>query len=437
MSRQPEGDLVVHGIDFGTSTSMIMVGRPGAALLQIRDPLAARGEIGVPSSVCARPDGSLAVGLAAERIKLIRIEDYRTGFKQDVGRPISYRIGGVTYSPDDLMAAVLRFLRERALAVVPAEPAAVVLTVPARWQQWNRDLAVKACAAAGYDPALVHLETEPVAALASLESLDDTTVIYDLGGGTFDCAVAMRGGTGSEIYGDPGGLPDVGGRALDDRVLRHIRDTYPQAEQLFAPEVGGQQAEGPDVEVLRRRIGLREKCTDTKIELSDGERTDKLLTELNPPEILSMDRAALEHAIEDLIDETVQECARMLADLGLSCAEVSHFLQIGGSSRIPLTTDRLVARFGRPVRVAEEPDLAVARGAAELALRIATPPPPPPPLPPSPPSPPSPSAPAAVPEPGPTAPDGQADALPAEPLSPPPRQLREFNVGQNPFEDDE
>lgn len=422
MSRQPEGGLVVHGIDFGTSTSMIMVGRPGTALLQIKDPKAARGEIGVPSSVCARPGGSLAVGLAAERIKLIYIRDYRTGFKQDIGRPISYRMGGVAYSPDDLMAVVLRFLRERALTVVPTEPAAVVLTVPARWQQWNRDLAVKACAAAGYDPALVHLETEPVAALASLESVDDTTVIYDLGGGTFDCAVAMRGGAGPEIYGEPGGLPDAGGRALDDRVLRHVRDTYPQAQQLFAPETDAPQ-EDPDTEVLRRRIGLREKCTDTKIELSDDEHTDKLLVELDPPEILSMDRAALEHVIEDLVEETVQECARMLEELGLPYAEIGHFLQIGGSSRIPLTTERLTARFGRPVRVAEEPDLAVARGAAELALRITGPQPLPAPQP----------ARQAVPAP----PAEQADAVPANPLSPPTSQLREWDLGQNPFQEDE
>jgi len=422
MSRQPEGGLVVHGIDFGTSTSMIMVGRPGAASLQIKDPLAARGEVGVPTSVCARPDGPLAVGLAAERIKLIHIQNYRTGFKQDIGLPVNYRVGNVTYSPDGLMAVVLRFLRERALAVVPAEPAAVVLTVPARWQQWNRDLAIKACVAAGYDPAVVHLETEPVAALAGLDSLDGTIIIYDLGGGTFDCAVAMPGGAGPEIYGDPGGLPDVGGRALDDRVLRHVRDTYPQAEQVFAPEVGAGQTDGPDAELLRRRIGLREKCTEAKIELSDAELTEKLLTDLDPPEILRMDRAALERAIADLVDLTVQECARMLADLGLTHAEVGHLLQIGGSSHIPFTTERLAASFGRPVRVAEEPDLAVVRGAAELALRIAAPPPPP----------------VLEAAPSPATPDDEAAAVPAAktPVQPT-EKLRHFDPNRNLFCEDE
>jgi len=416
----------VHGIDFGTSTSMIVVGRPGTPPLVIKDPLAARGEVGIPSSVCADEDGTLAVGLAAERIKLIHIHDYRTGFKADIGRPVSYRIGDVSYSPADLMAAVLRFLRERALSAVPVEPAAVVLTVPAAWQEWNRDLAVKACAAAGYDPALVHLETEPVAALASLESMPGTTVIYDLGGGTFDCAVAMPGSAGPEIYGDPGGLPHVGGRAFDDRVLRHVRASYPQAEQLFATETDGQQADGVDTDVLRRRIELREKCTDVKIELSNATRTKKLLHELDPPVILSMEQANLELAISDLVDQTVQECARMLDGLSLPHAEVGRFLQIGGSSHIPLTGRRLAARFGRPVTRAEEPDLAVARGAAKLALRIAAPPAPPPPP---------------VPEPEPVVREPKpatAVAVREPPAPPAPRgQLREFDPVRNLFLEDE
>lgn len=435
MSRPPDAALVVHGIDFGTSTSMIMVGRPGARPLEIKDPLAARGEIGIPSSICARPDGPLAVGLAAERIKLIQIQDYRAGFKRDIGLPISYRIGGAAYSPDDLMALVLRFLRERALAVVPTEPAAVVLTVPAAWQRGNRDLAVKACAAAGYDPARVHLAKEPVAALAGLESNDGTTVIYDLGGGTFDCAVAMQGAAGPEIYGDPGGLADVGGRAFDDRVLRHVRRTYPQAEALFALETDAPQADGLDDETLRRRLGLREKCTEAKIELSDAESTLKLFPELDPPEILTMDQADLDRAICDLVDQTVDECARMLGELDLQPAQVGQFLQIGGSSHIPLTRERLAARFNRPVLLAEEPDLAVARGAAELALRIAAPHPPAPP-------PPSPKKRKKAPAPRPVAakPPDRATTVPYPPPPTPPAsqngRLGRFRPDRNLFEDE-
>ena len=91
---------VVNGIDFGTSTSMIMVGRAGLDPLLIRDPAAVYGEVGFATSVCVRRDGSVAVGVEAERIKLIRIQDYRTGFKLEMGELINHRLGSADYTPD-------------------------------------------------------------------------------------------------------------------------------------------------------------------------------------------------------------------------------------------------------------------------------------------------------------------------------------------------
>ena len=373
MNSQPEPPLAVHGIDFGTSTSLIMVGRPGTAPLLIRDPLAAHGEVGVPTSVCARPDGSLAVGFEAERIKQLRIRDYRTGFKLDVGLEKTDLLGGRGYSPDQLMAEVIRFLRARALAAVPAEPAVVVLTVPVKWQEWTRGLAVAACASAGYDPAAVRLHTEPVAALAGLGPLPGRTVVYDLGGGTFDCAVAVDDGDGPQIYGEPYGLRHVGGRAFDDLVLRHVRGAFPQAELVFKPAEGEQAAADVDPDVLRRRVQLREKCVEAKIELSFIETTEKLLSEVNPAVLLTLDRATLSKLIGGLVEETVDECERMLKALALAPGEIAQFLQIGGSSRIPLTGDRLGKRFRRAVTIIEEPELAVVRGATSLALQLAAP----------------------------------------------------------------
>jgi molecular chaperone DnaK (HSP70) len=368
VTSQPD-QPVAHGIDFGTSTSLIMVGRPGVPSLLVKDPLAAHGEVGVPTSVCARPDGSLAVGFEAERIKQLSIRDYRTGFKLEVGMEKADHLGGRSYSPDQLMAEVIRFLRGRALAVIPAEPAAVVLTVPVKWQEWTRDLAVAACADAGYDPAAVRLETEPVAAMAGLGPLPGRTVVYDLGGGTFDCAVAVDDGHGPQIYGEPFGLRHVGGRAFDERVLRHLRDTYPQAERVFEPAAGQRAREDVDPDLLRRRVQLREKCVEAKIELSFIESTRKLLSEVNPAVLVSLDRATLSTLIGDLVEETADECERMLKGLGLAPGEIAQFLQIGGSSRVPLTAERLAKRFGRPVTILEEPELAVVRGATELALR--------------------------------------------------------------------
>lgn len=419
---------VVHGIDFGTSTSMIVIGRPGVPQLVVKDPLAVREAVGTPTSVCARPDGTLAVGFEAERIKQIQVADYRTGFKLDVGKPVVYPLGGADYSPADLMAEVIRFLRACALAVVPTEPTAVVLTVPVAWEDWTRDQAIGACATAGYDLSLIHLETEPVAAMAGLGPLEGTKVIYDLGGGTFDCAVVVETDEDQQIYGPPGGLPHVGGRAFDDQVVRLVRDRFPQAAKIFAPDaVPGDptRAGGPEpgaanavIDLLRRRIQLREKCIEAKVELSLLQSTQKLLSELDPPELLTLSRTDLNGAISDLIEETVNECERMLTAAGLSFDGVDQILQIGGCSRIPLSGEHLRARSKRPVRLVEEPDLAVARGAAELALRMVLPPEPEPD--------PEPEPPPAVPVPG--------AAVPAQASSPAEhRGLPQFNMTRNPF----
>jgi molecular chaperone DnaK (HSP70) len=373
--------VVVHGIDFGTSTSMITIGRPGMPQLLVRDPAAVYGEVGIPTSVCARFDGTLAVGFEAERIKQIHVADYRTGFKIDIGKRGIHRLGGIDYSSADLMAEVIRFLRDRALAMVPAEPDIVLLTVPVAWEGYTRDQAIRACTVAGYQLARVRLETEPVAALAGLGTLTGTTVIYDLGGGTFDCAIARQTGKGPQIWGPPGGLRRVGGRFFDDRIVRLVRDRFPQADKIFAAEdaVPGEPAStgGPPgaasaaIDSLRRRIQLREKCVEAKVELSLIQFTEKLLSELSPPELLRLSQQELNAAIGDLVEETVGECERLLTAVGLSFSDVDQVLQIGGSSRIPLSAQRLRARSKRPVTLAEEPDLAVVRGATELALQIA------------------------------------------------------------------
>ena len=368
----------VHGIDFGTSTSMIMVARAGVDPVLIRDPLAEYGELGFATSVCVRRDGSLAVGVEAERIKLLRIQDYRTGFKLEMGQPVNYRLGTVDYSPDRLMAEVIRFLRERALAEVPTEPELVVVTVPVAWEEWTRDLAVRACVTAGYDPVRVRLETEPVAALAGLGPIPGRTVVYDMGGGTFDCVVALDAGAGPRIFSAAFGLPHLGGLAFDARVLRHVRETFPQADKVFAAST-----EVTD-HVLRQRVQLREKCTEAKVALSFRPFHDTLLGELDPVETLELERSALDHLIGDLVEQSIDKCEEMLRSVDLSWPDIDRCVLIGGSSRVPLVRQRMQARSGRPVTVPPEPELAVVRGAAALALELVRPSAPPPLPPPEP-----------------------------------------------------
>lgn len=365
---------VVHGIDFGTSTSMIMIGARDRPELLVRDPAATQGQVGIPTSVCARSDGTLAVGHEAERIKRLRIRDYRTGFKLEIGRQISHQLGTTRLTPEQLMTTVIQFLRSRALADVATEPDLLVMTVPVAWEGRTRDFAMEACVEAGYDPVRIQLRTEPVAALASLDVGPGTTLVYDFGGGTFDCVVALDTGTGPQVLGSAYGLPDVGGRALDDRVLRYLRDTFPQVEEIFAAHASSAVSGSVvDAAALISRFQLRERCVQAKIDLSVFEFHQELLSELEPPEMFELDCARLNDLIKDLVAATVDECERMLRELGMAWSDIDRCVLVGGSSRVPLVRERLEARSKQQVIMRPEPELAVVRGATAVARGIAWP----------------------------------------------------------------
>jgi molecular chaperone HscA len=153
-------------------------------------------------------------------------------------------------------------------------------------------------------------------------------------------------------------------------VLRYLRDTFPPVEEIFAAH-----ASGADVAALISRFQLRERCVQAKVELSAFEYHEELLSELDPPEMLELGRAGLNDLIDDLVTATVDECERMLRELGMAWPDVDRCTLVGGSSRVPLVRERLEARSGRAVVLCPEPELAVVRGATALARGIAWPPP--------------------------------------------------------------
>jgi molecular chaperone DnaK (HSP70) len=122
----------VYGIDFGTSNSAVRIGRADGSFVWVKDPGAVRGSWSIPSSVLLTPAGELLVGHAAERARMMRPQNYRAEFKRDVGDGEPITLGAEQFLPHELVARVLRFLRELAAATVDGEPDLVLLTVPAR-----------------------------------------------------------------------------------------------------------------------------------------------------------------------------------------------------------------------------------------------------------------------------------------------------------------
>ncbi|NUR31441.1 MAG: Hsp70 family protein [Catenulispora sp.] len=359
---------LLHSIDFGTTTSAIIVTEPDGTRTEIADPAAPFGPPSIRTAICVQRYGTLLVGAAAERSKMRFPGAYRAEFKPDFGDPTPTMLGGTAMTADDMAVHVLRFLREQAQAVVPGAPERVVVTIPVSWEAGRRALMRSVAGRAGYGDAVVELVPEPLAAMAyafdqgGAPAERITTLVYDLGGGTFDCAVARGVGGWYEVLGEPGGLDDLGGGTLDRLLLGRLL-----ADAAAAGAVGPPPAAADDGEdAIRRRLTLQETCEHIKCVLSDQESCHSVLTEFTPLREVSVTRPEFEDLIRHLLDETVGECGRLLARLGLAWDDVDRVVPVGGSSRIPLVQN-LLARAGRAtvLRIVD-PELAVVRGAALL-----------------------------------------------------------------------
>lgn len=354
-------------IDFGTSNSAVVAIRTDGTITDIRDPGSPRGELSFPSSVCIKDDGKAAVGAAAERLKLLRPEHYCSGFKAQVGQTTPVILGDFEAAPHELVAEVLRALIAAAETALLAPPTSLILTVPAAWERTRRDYMLRAVAIAGFDRIEVQLLTEPEAAaqyaMKERPSGISTALVYDLGGGTFDCAVIRISGMECKVLGRPGGLPHVGGRTFDARILQYLGERYPDQ----TAEVLSGSAAGPDL--LRRRIQLRESCEQLKVQLSIVSAHEEYLTALHPPMVLRMERAELVELLSPFVLQTIGECERLLDGLGKSWSDIDAVIPVGGSSRLIGVHEMLVARSGRPLVALGDPERAVVRGAGMTARR--------------------------------------------------------------------
>ncbi len=354
-----------HAIDFGTSNSTIVVCQPYGVTTPVPAPAGTFGSWSIPTSIYVGPDGSVLVGDKAENARLKRPEGYRREFKREFGTPNVTRLGEIPMTAADMTVHMLRFLRRRAMGRVLGEPEHVVITVPASWEA-GRHAAMRAAAAeAGYQDAEVSLVPEPVAALASVfgdrNVRDDlTALVYDLGGGTFDCAVARGTCDNFDVLGTPGGIADLGGADFDGLLLR-----------LFGERLGGNVREvlyGPaqDIGLLGRRFSLHDESERIKWELSAELQFEGLLTAVKPPPWVRVERTEFETLIHPLLAETLAECERMLRQLGMQWRHVNRVVPTGGSSNIPLVQTLLAQSTGLVVMRPVDPARSVVSGAAAL-----------------------------------------------------------------------
>ncbi|WP_238009866.1 Hsp70 family protein [Dactylosporangium sp. AC04546] len=356
-------DEPVLVIDFGTSTSSAVLVADGAAR-PLKEP--GSGSYSWPSVVC-RDGERLLVGVTAERRKRSDPAAYRAEFKRDLGQVAEIPLGDASYPVEHLVAAVLRVLRDRAEELHGAPVDRAVLTVPASYGDGDarRNLMVAAGERAGF--AEVDLLPEPVAAaLAPLPGAGfgagDLVLVYDFGGGTFDAALVRFGPDGGHDVLGHRALDDCGGRDVDAVLIDHIRTAGGDglAESLHD---GGSR-------MVRLRFGLQlgDFARGVKHQLSEVDAVEDFVTAAAPPSHVA--RAELATLIAPLLARTIDCCHTLLRGCGVAPGNVAAVLLVGGTSRMPVVADTVGPAFDRLLRRPEDPDLAVAQGAAELELRL-------------------------------------------------------------------
>lgn len=354
----------ILAIDFGTSTSSAILTTAGRHQ-PLRDSVT--GSFSWPSSVFLE-NGRLLVGTAAEQRKHSAPENYRTGFKRALGSDTPITLGGQEFQVSDLVAAVLRRLRQEAQEVAGHSITRTVLTIPSAFTEFDprRAAMIKAGRAAGFLD--IDLLPEPVAAALAPIVKDpfapgDTVLVYDLGGGTFDAALVRFGTDGAYEVLDHASEENTGGRAIDAILVAHVlAHAAPEIAVTLTPAVGKSQEARQTA--LRTALIVEDQVRELKHHLSEQDEAAQYLSPLLPP--IRLDRATLAEKIESLVAATVALSHQLVAGAGLTYDRLDGVLRIGGSSRMVMIGEAL-ASMGPPVRRPEDFDLAVVQGAARWA----------------------------------------------------------------------
>lgn len=345
------------GVDLGTTYTAAAVMRDGRAEVAT---LGTR-TLEIPSVVLLRDDGELLIGEAAERRSQTEPDRFAREFKRRMGDPTPILLGGSPFSAHALTARLLRAVVKVVADREGGTPDHIVVTCPANWGDYKRDLLDQAVHQA--DVGRVSVATEPEAAAVHYASTTrvspgEIVAVYDLGGGTFDAAVLRNTGDGFELLGDPRGIEQLGGVYFDEAVFAWVVDQMADAFAQLDPDDPGAMAA-----VAR----LRRDCVDAKESLSWDTDTAIPVALPNQRTEIRLTRSELEEMIRPTLADTLEAVHRSLSSAGVRTDELKSVLLVGGSSRIPLVGQMLVADLGRPVAIDVHPKHAVALGAAHLA----------------------------------------------------------------------
>ncbi len=369
----------VIGIDLGTTNSCVAIMDGGTPKVVEN----AEGARTTPSMVAFTEDKERLVGQPAKRQAVTNPENTLFAVKRLIGRRaddkavekdrsmVPYKIvkgdngdawveaRGEKYSPSQISAFILQKMKETAEAYLGEKVSQAVITVPAYFNDAQRQATKDAGKIAGLE--VLRIINEPTAAALAYgldKAGDDKTIaVYDLGGGTFDVSI-LEIGDGLFQVQSTNGDTFLGGEDFDLRLVDYLADEFKKENSMDLRK---------DKLALQR---LKEAAEKAKIELSSATQT-----EINLPYItadasgpkhltLKLTRAKLESIVDDLIKRTLEPCKKAMKDAGITAADIDEVVLVGGMTRMPKVIETVKAFFGKEPHKGVNPDEVVAMGAA-------------------------------------------------------------------------
>jgi molecular chaperone DnaK (HSP70) len=356
----------VLGIDIGSTYTT-------AAVSRLRDGTWARPDVvqldaqapAVPSVLHLSANGSFAVGEPAARRGGPDGAQIARGFSRRIGDDVPLMVGGEPCTPQTLTAVLVMWVVELVAAREGGYSESIVLSHPAGWGPYRRDVLRQALWEIGL--ANVTLLPEPVTVAESHAARGfggDTAAVYSLGGNSFEASLVRRGRrAGFEPFGFPQGLEPMGGADFDEALAAHVRAT-----------LGKELDHAADSRVQFAQLGLPGECARAKHELTVATETDVVVSLPQGAARVPVTRAEFEEMIRPALRVTVDMLVRTVRSAGLAPAQLDAVLLTGGSARIPLIAELLAAHFPGPLQVEADPQVTAATGAALAACQIVSPP---------------------------------------------------------------
>ncbi len=352
------------GMDLGTTYSAAAVAESDSAeIFQLGTSMAP-----IPSVVLLRDDGTVLTGEAAQRRSLFESGRTAREFKRRFGDPTPYLLGGTPYGVEALTGHLMASIVDRVATERGEQPGVVVLAHPAAYGPYKLGFLEDAARLAGV--GVVRFVPEPVAAAVYYSHTErvaqgEVIAVYDFGGGTLDLAVLRKTPDGFEVVGTPEGMERFGGVDLDEAVFGHV-------DEALGGIVG--RSDPDDATTVAAVTSLRNSCREAKEALSaDTDVTIPVMLPNLHTEV-RLTRGEFEDMIRPRLRETMSALDRTVRSAGVSYADLSRVLLVGGASRIPLVAEMVRDTTGRPVAVDAHPKHAIALGAALIPEAAGTPP---------------------------------------------------------------